>query len=39
MRIRSVPYENPTPLSNFIEMVAILLLPAAFCFMFGKMVP
>jgi potassium-transporting ATPase potassium-binding subunit len=34
----SVPYENPTPLSNFIEMVAILLIPAAFCFMFGKMV-
>ncbi|WP_404862575.1 potassium-transporting ATPase subunit KdpA [Georhizobium sp. MAB10] len=34
----AVPYENPTPLSNFIEMVAILLIPAAFCFMFGKMV-
>jgi potassium-transporting ATPase potassium-binding subunit len=34
----SVPYENPTPLSNFIEMVSILLIPAAFCFMFGRMV-
>lgn len=34
----SVPYENPTPLSNFIEMVSILLVPAAFCFMFGRMV-
>ncbi len=34
----SVPYENPTPLSNLVEMVSILLIPAAFCFMFGKMV-
>jgi K+-transporting ATPase ATPase A chain len=34
----SVPYENPTPLSNLIEMLAILLVPAAFCFMFGRMV-
>jgi len=34
----AVPYENPTPLSNFVEMVAILLIPAAFCFMFGRMV-
>lgn len=34
----SVPYENPTPLSNFAEMVAILLIPAAFCSMFGRMV-
>ncbi|WP_187970899.1 potassium-transporting ATPase subunit KdpA [Aquibium microcysteis] len=34
----SVPYENPTPLSNFAEMIAILLVPAAFCFMFGRMV-
>lgn len=34
----SVPYENPTPLSNLIEMVSILLIPAAFSFMFGKMV-
>lgn len=34
----SVPYENPTPLSNLIEMVSILLIPAAFCFMFGRMV-
>jgi K+-transporting ATPase ATPase A chain len=34
----SVPYENPTPLSNFIEMVSILLIPAALCFMFGRMV-
>lgn len=32
------PYENPTPLSNFIEMVSILLVPAGFCFTFGKMV-
>ncbi len=34
----AVPYENPTPLSNLVEMVSILLIPAAFCFMFGKMV-
>ena len=34
----SVPYENPTPLSNLIEMVSLLLIPAAFCFMFGRMV-
>ncbi|KTD01027.1 potassium-transporting ATPase subunit KdpA [Fluoribacter gormanii] len=32
------PFENPTPLTNFLEMVAILLIPAAFCFMFGTMV-
>jgi len=29
------PFENPTPLSNFLEMLAILLIPAAQCFMFG----
>jgi K+-transporting ATPase ATPase A chain len=32
------PYENPTPLSNFLEMLAILLIPAALCYTFGKMV-
>ncbi len=32
------PFENPTPLSNFFEMLAILLIPAASCYMFGKMV-
>jgi K+-transporting ATPase ATPase A chain len=32
------PYENPTPLTNFIEMLAILLLPAALCYTFGRMV-
>ena len=32
------PLENPTPLSNFLEMLAILLLPAALCYTFGKMV-
>ncbi len=32
------PYENPTPLANLLEMVFILLIPAAFCFMFGRMV-
>ncbi len=32
------PFENPTPLSNFLELVAILLLPTAFCYAFGVMV-
>jgi K+-transporting ATPase ATPase A chain len=32
------PYENPTPLSNLLEMVYILLIPAAFCYTFGRMV-
>ena len=32
------PLENPTPLSNFIECLAILLIPAALCFTFGRMV-
>ena len=32
------PFENPTPLSNFLEVLAILLIPAALCFTFGEMV-
>jgi K+-transporting ATPase ATPase A chain len=32
------PYENPTPLSNFLEMLAIILLPAALTNTFGRMV-
>jgi len=32
------PYENPTPFSNFIEMLAILLIPGGLCYMFGKQV-
>ena len=32
------PFENPTPLSNFFQMVAIFLIPAALVFMFGRMV-
>ncbi|KTD63305.1 potassium translocating ATPase, subunit A [Legionella santicrucis] len=32
------PFENPTPLTNFLEMIALLLIPAAFCFTFGMMV-
>jgi potassium-transporting ATPase potassium-binding subunit len=34
----SHPFENPTPLSNFVEMLSILLIPAALCYTFGKMV-
>ena len=32
------PYENPTPIANFLEMLAIVLLPAAFTNTFGRMV-
>jgi K+-transporting ATPase ATPase A chain len=32
------PYENPTPLTNFLELLAIVLLPAAFTNTFGRMV-
>lgn len=32
------PFENPTPLTNFLELLAILLIPAALCYTFGKMV-
>src|SRR6185437_7617564 len=32
------PFENPTPLSNFLEVLAILLIPASLCYTFGMMV-
>ncbi|MYM70073.1 potassium-transporting ATPase subunit KdpA [Pseudoduganella sp. FT55W] len=32
------PYENPTALSNFVQMLAIFLIPAGLCFAFGRMV-
>ncbi|MET4698748.1 K+-transporting ATPase ATPase A chain [Constrictibacter sp. MBR-5] len=32
------PFENPTVLSNMVQLVYILLIPAAFCFLFGRMV-
>jgi K+-transporting ATPase ATPase A chain len=32
------PFENATPLSNFVEVLAILLIPAALCYTFGVMV-
>src|SRR5262249_20294476 len=32
------PLENPTPLSNFLEMLAILIIPASLCSTFGVMV-
>jgi K+-transporting ATPase ATPase A chain len=34
----SHPFENPTPLSDFLEMLSILLIPAALTYTFGKMV-
>ena len=30
------PYENPTALTNFFQMLAIFLIPAALCFAFGR---
>jgi K+-transporting ATPase ATPase A chain len=32
------PFENPTPFSNFLEFIAILLVPVAIPFLFGRMV-
>ena len=32
------PLENPTPLSNLLEMLSILLIPGALCYTFGMMV-
>jgi K+-transporting ATPase ATPase A chain len=32
------PFENPTPLANFLEMLSILLIPAALCYTYGVMV-
>ena len=32
------PFENPTPLANFIEMLAIAVLPAAFTYTYGVMI-
>jgi K+-transporting ATPase ATPase A chain len=32
------PFENPTPLANFLELLSILLIPAALCYTFGVMV-
>ncbi len=32
------PYENPTPFSNFMQMLAMLIIPAALCVVFGRTV-
>jgi K+-transporting ATPase ATPase A chain len=32
------PFENPTPLSNFVQMISIFLIPAGLCFAFGRLV-
>lgn len=34
----SHPFENPTPLSNFLEMLSILLIASALCYTYGVMV-
>jgi len=32
------PFENPTPFSNFLELLVILIIPTALCYTFGKMI-
>jgi potassium-transporting ATPase potassium-binding subunit len=32
------PFENPTPLTNFLEMLALILIPAALVYSYGKMI-
>jgi K+-transporting ATPase ATPase A chain len=32
------PFENPTPLTNFLEMLALVLIPAALVYTYGKMI-
>ena len=32
------PFENPTPFSDLIELLAIILIPASLCYTFGKMI-
>ena len=32
------PFENPTPLTNFFEMLFILMIPAALCYTYGQMI-
>ena len=32
------PFENPTPLSDFVQMLSIFLIPGALCYAFGRMV-
>jgi K+-transporting ATPase ATPase A chain len=32
------PFENPTPLTNFLQIIAMLLIPASLCVVFGKMI-
>lgn len=32
------PYENPTAVTNFLQMLSIFLIPAALCFVFGRIV-
>ncbi|WP_306714292.1 potassium-transporting ATPase subunit KdpA [Burkholderia dolosa] len=32
------PYENPTPFANFVQIFSILIIPAALCLVFGRMI-
>jgi K+-transporting ATPase ATPase A chain len=34
----AVPFENPTPFANFLEMVSLILIPAGLTYTFGKMI-
>ncbi|WP_175944959.1 potassium-transporting ATPase subunit KdpA [Burkholderia pyrrocinia] len=32
------PYENPTPFANFLQIFSILIIPAALCLVFGRVI-
>jgi K+-transporting ATPase ATPase A chain len=32
------PFENPTPFANFVELLSMLIIPAALCLVFGQMI-
>jgi K+-transporting ATPase ATPase A chain len=32
------PFENPTPLANFVQLLSMLIIPAALCLVFGRMI-
>ena len=38
MPTRPNPFENPTPISNFVQMLSIFLIPSALIICFGKIV-
>ncbi|CAB3748665.1 potassium-transporting ATPase subunit KdpA [Paraburkholderia solisilvae] len=32
------PFENPTPFANFVQLISMLIIPAALCLVFGRMI-